>query len=121
MRYLHKLGLSLLLTAVMAAAAVPAAAEEAGPVDFDSFTEALATDYSQAAQLPLTGWFSRTFEDGRSVKVYFSEETQIRTYFTIVAVPDGVDTAGFVEEQGWKAVADNQGEALFVLEPGAEG
>ncbi len=99
--------------------AAPANAAEV--VDYDSFTEALETDFSQAAQLPLTGWFSRTFEDGRSVKAYFSEESEIRTYFTIVAVPDGVDAIEFVEAEGWKDVADAQGEALFVLEPGAEG
>ncbi|MBP5292155.1 MAG: DUF4214 domain-containing protein, partial [Lachnospiraceae bacterium] len=97
--------------------------------DLDSFTEALATDYSQAAQLPLTGYYTKAIDvdgngnldDGRSVKVYFSEETQIRSYFTIIAVPDGVDTYKFLDKEGWINVADKQGEALFVLEPGEKG
>ncbi len=118
-RVLSAAALSAALAVGSLLLAAPASAAEA--VDFDSFTEPLQTDYSQAAQLPLTGWFTKSFEDGRSVKVYFSEEAEIRTYFTIVAVPDEVDTIEFVEGEGWTAVADIQGEALFVLEPGEEG
>ena len=103
--------------------------EPAEAIDLDSFTTALETDYSQAAQLPLTGFYSKAIDvdgngeldDGRTVKVYFSEETQIRSYFTIVAVPDGVNTYTFLRKEGWLDVADKQGEALFVLEPGMDG
>ena len=52
--------------------AAPANAAEV--VDYDSFTEALETDYSQAAQLPLTGYFKKNVAEGRTVKVYISEE-----------------------------------------------
>ena len=89
-------------------------------VDLDSIT-ALEIDWTQAAQLPLTGYFTKSFEDGRSVKVYISEEASIRTYITVVAVPDGVSTRAFLEDEGWLALADQKGEALFVLEPGADG
>ena len=43
----------------------------------------------------MTGYMTKSFEDGRSIKVYISKEAPIRPYFTIVAVPDGVDTAAF--------------------------
>ncbi len=88
--------------------------------DFDSITK-LDTDWSQAAQLPLTGYFTRTFEDGRTVKVYIADEASIRTYITVVAVPDGVNTYSYLQENGWFDLMDRKGEALFVLEPGANG
>lgn len=88
--------------------------------DFDSI-EALEIDWSQAAQLPLTGYFTKSFDDGRSVKVYIAEEASIRSYFTVVAVPDGVNTKEFLESEGWFALADAKGEGLFVLEPGKNG
>ena len=118
-RFISMLALSAAVTASALIAAPCVQAAEVG--DFDQFETALETDFTQAAQLPLTGWYEKNFEDGRSVKVYFSEETEIRSYFTIVAVPDGVDTFNFVEAQGWTNVADAQGEALFVLEPGEAG
>lgn len=90
------------------------------PVDFDSI-EALEIDWSQASQLPLTGYFTKSLENGRSVKVYIAEEASIRSYFTVVAVPDGVDTKSFLTDEGWFALADQKGEGLFVLEPGANG
>ena len=87
--------------------------------DMDSFTEALETDFSQAAQLPLTGYFFKKIGDsGRQAKIYISEHASIRSYFTVIAVPDGVDTDTFVEEQGWFDVADKNGECLLILEPG---
>ncbi|MEQ2658412.1 hypothetical protein AAAT68_16295, partial [Lawsonibacter asaccharolyticus] len=36
-------------------------------------------------------------------------------------VPNGVDTQQFLEDEGWIDLMDQKGEALFVLEPGAEG
>ncbi len=93
---------------------------KSGAVDLDSI-ENLEKDFSQAAQLPLTGWFTKSFEDGRTVKVYIAEEASVRSYFTVVAVPDGVETKQFLEEKGWFALADQKGEGLFVLEPGANG
>ncbi len=89
-------------------------------VDFDSI-EKLEKDFSQAAQLPLTGYYSKSFEDGRSVKAYIAGEASIRSYFTVVAVPDGVNTKQFLEDEGWIALADQKGEGLFVLEPGTDG
>ena len=86
--------------------------------DLDAITE-LPYDFSQAAQLPLTGYFTKAIgEEGRTVKVYISEEASIRSYFTVVAVPDGVSsTTKFLEENGWFDLADAKGEGLIVLEP----
>ena len=102
-----------------------ASATGAAPVvssarDLDSITT-LDYDWSQAAQLPLTGWFTKRFEGGRQATVYIAEEASIRSYFTIVAVPDGVDTQKFLEDEGWIDLMDKKGEGLFVLEPGTNG
>ena len=91
--------------------------------DIDSITE-LATDYSQAAQLPETGYFYQNFEvngETRTVKLYLSDTISVRPYYTIVAVPDGVDTDTFLTDKGWFALADEQGEGLLILEPGENG
>ena len=91
-------------------------------VDLDTIT-ALEKDWTQAAQLPLTGWFTKNIdvEGDRQVTVYISEEASIRSYFTVIAVPNGVDTQQFLEDEGWIDLMDQKGEGLFVLEPGAEG
>ena len=39
----------------------------------------------------------------------------------MIAVPNGVDTQQFLEDEGWIDLMDQKGEGLFVLEPGAEG
>lgn len=88
--------------------------------DLDAITK-LDYDWSQAAQLPLTGWYTKSFEGGRRATVYISEEASVRSYFTIVAVPDGVDTQKFLKDEGWVDLMDQKGECLYVLEPGANG
>ncbi len=96
--------------------------------DLDSFQK-LDIDYSQAAQLPLTGKFTKKIDvngdgkmdDGRSVEVYIADNASIRSYFTVIAVPDQVDTWTFLEEQGWLDLAEEKGEGLFILEPGRNG
>ena len=74
---------------------------ELGGVDLDTIT-ALEKDWTQAAQLPLTGWFTKNIdvEGDRQVTVYISEEASIRSYFTVIAVPNGVDTQQFLEDEG---------------------
>lgn len=83
-------------------------------------------DYTRANKLPaeMTGYWEKSFDvDGitRTAKVYISAETPIRSYYTVIAVPDGVDTADFLEESGWFDTADTREEGLFVLEPGESG
>lgn len=96
--------------------------------DLDDVTN-LQKDFTQAAQLPLTGYYTKnidvngngTMDDNRTVKVYIAPEASIRSYFTVVAVPDGVDTYQFLNEQGWIDLANKKGEGLFILEPGSGG
>lgn len=81
-------------------------------------------DYSQANQLPMTGYFEYDLNiEGvdRTAKIYISENAPIRSYFTVIAVPDGVETGDFLDKTGWKAIADETAEGLFILEPGADG
>lgn len=55
--------------------------------------------------------------DARTVKVYIAPEASIRSYFTVVAVPDDVDTYEFLRDNGWFELANAKGEGLFVLDP----
>lgn len=83
-------------------------------------------DYTRANKLPreMGGYWTKTFDIGgrtRSAKVYISPETPIRSYYTVLAVPDGVDTTGFIQRSSWVGIADRREEGLFVLEPGEGG
>jgi poly(3-hydroxybutyrate) depolymerase len=127
---------ALAVTASMAdqAVAVPAArahgAErtpdglgEPRPLDGRPFP---AYDYTRANKLPreMTGYWTKSFDvDGatRTAKVYISPETPIRSYYTVITVPDGVETAEFLRRSGWADIADRREEGLFVLEPGPDG
>ena len=85
-----------------------------------------AYDYTRANKLPreMTGYWTKSFDVNgttRTAKVYISPETPIRSYYTVIAVPDGVDTAEFLVRSGWIDIADGREEGLFVLEPGADG
>lgn len=85
-----------------------------------------AYDYSRANRLPreMTGYWEKSFDvagQRRTAKVYISAETPIRSYYTVLAVPDGVDTGDFLDRTGWRVIADQRGEGLFVLEPGDDG
>ncbi|MBC7330830.1 MAG: hypothetical protein H5T91_00165 [Synergistetes bacterium] len=82
-------------------------------------------DYTRANRLPLemVGCWEKSFDVGgkkRTAKIYIPYETPIRSYYTVIAVPDGVDTGEFLVKSGWKDLADERGEGLFILEP-AEG
>src|SRR5690606_36185381 len=67
-------------------------------------------DYARANKLPreMTGYWEKSFDIGgltRTVKIYISPETPIRSYYTVIAVPDGVDTAEFLRKSAWRDVA----------------
>ncbi|MFI5889841.1 hypothetical protein ACIA5D_06935 [Actinoplanes sp. NPDC051513] len=97
--------------------ATPARAEvpEPGNLDGRPFP---AYDYSRANKLPreMTGYWTKSF-GARTAKVYISPETPIRSYFTVIAAPDG----GFPDRSAWIAMADERQEGLFILEPGPDG
>lgn len=125
---------SAMAAAVAGPLATPAAAVRPGsrpapplgparPLDGRPFPE---YDYSRANKLPreMTGYWEKTFDVGgvtRTAKAYISPETPIRSYYTVIAVPDGEDTGDFLRRSGWREVADEREEGLFVLEPGDGG
>jgi len=83
-------------------------------------------DYTRANKLPRerAGYWTKSFDVGgetRTAKVYISSETPIRSYYAVIAVPDGVDTAEFLRRSSWVDVADRREEGLFILEPGEGG
>jgi poly(3-hydroxybutyrate) depolymerase len=85
-----------------------------------------AYDYTRANRLPreMTGYWTKSFDVGgqtRTAKVYISPETPIRSYYMVIAVPDGVDTAEFLRRSSWVDTADRREEGLFILEPGEGG
>jgi poly(3-hydroxybutyrate) depolymerase len=119
----------LLGTAALATGAVlpatPAHAAGLEPKSLDG-RPVPAYDYSRANKLPreMTGYWTKSFEVAgatRTAKVYISAETPIRSYYTVIGVPDGADTAEFLHAESWLRVADRRAEGLFVLEPGPGG
>ncbi len=102
--------------------------KQADPIDVTG-VPAPSYDYSQANQLPMTGYFQKDLAvempDGttaaRTVKFYISEDACIRPYFTLITVPEGTDTTRFLKDSGWFALADENAEGLVVMEPGAGG
>ena len=129
MRLIHR-ALALLLASCIGALAFSAGAlakkddfKDAIPVSLDGAPPPVR-DPGIANGLPLTGYFEKSFTvDGitRTAKIYIASQAPIRSYFTVIAVPDGVATAEFLQETGWKDLADETQEGLFVLEPGPGG
>ncbi|KHL16394.1 hypothetical protein CLV56_2773 [Mumia flava] len=83
-------------------------------------------DDSRPNRLPdeMVGYWEKSFDVGgavRTAKVYIAPGTPIRSYYTVVAVPDGVETGEFLVASGWRDVADERSEGLVVLEPGDGG
>ena len=81
---------------------------------------------SRANRLPaeMVGYWEKSFDvndEIRTAKVYLPPETPIRAYYTVIAVPDGVETADFLLKSGWIEMANQKEEGLFVLEPGQGG
>ena len=72
----------------------------------------------------MTGYFEKSFvlgADTRTAKIYISPTAPIRSFFTVIAVPNGVDTTEFMVKSGWKDIADKEEECLLLLEPGKKG
>ena len=90
------------------------------PVSLDGITVP-EYDYQRANKLPLTGYFEKSFEingTSRTAKFYISSTAPIRSFFTVIAVPEGYNTTEFMVASGWQAIADKYGEGLVLLEPG---
>lgn len=85
-----------------------------------------AFDFSRASKLPreMTGYWSKAFSTSagaRRATVYLPRETPIRSYYTVIAAPQGMTTERFLQTSGWRDLADEKDEGLFVLEPGPLG
>ncbi len=81
-------------------------------------------DITRGNHLPLTGYLNQEIQVGdttRTVKLYIADGAPVRTYMTIINVPEGVDTYRFLEQTGWIDLMNERQEGLFVLEPGEEG
>jgi hypothetical protein len=121
-----KKSLLIVLAVIMALSLAPINAFADNPLKPASLDNAPVPpyDYSRANKLPLTGYFEKSFNMNgttRTAKVYISPNAPIRSFFTVIAVPDGVDTSDFIVQSGWKDLADANEEGLFVLEPGPGG
>lgn len=93
------------------------------PIPLTSENEGVA-DTTRGNALLHNGYFTQDIVVGdvtRTVKVYIGSNAQLRCYFTVLNVPDGLDTTEFLEKSGWAQLAEERGEGLFVLEPGANG
>jgi poly(3-hydroxybutyrate) depolymerase len=91
------------------------------PVNLMSYDLSSVKVSEEPNRLALTGYFTIDVEARRSVKVYIPEGAPIAAYFTVIEVPEGVDTAEFLIASGWKQYADSMEEGLYVLEPGRNG
>ncbi len=58
-----------------------------------------------------------TLEDGRTYKIYVPEGARRDASCYYIAVPNGVDTAEFLVNTGWKAIADRDLVDLCFFEP----
>ena len=114
--------LSLVLCAMfLLGMALPVYSAPTSAVNLDRYTEAIPIDYTQAAQLPLTGWFVKPLSNDRTMHIYIAPEASVRSYFTVIAIPDSADTVSYLDSAGWFDLMDTKGESLAVLEPGANG
>ncbi|MDD6213421.1 MAG: PHB depolymerase family esterase, partial [Clostridiales bacterium] len=85
--------------------------------DIDAI-ESLSVDLTQAAQIPMEGWYEKTLESGRTVKMYVPTYASCRAYFTVVTVPNGIsDAAAWAKSVGFTKTIADRGEVLIVLEP----
>ena len=93
------------------------------PVSLDEATTP-DYDFQRASKLPMTGYFERSFDvngSKRTAKFYIAASAPIRTFFTVIAVPEDYGTTEFIVASGWHDIADNYEEGLVLLEPGPGG
>ncbi|MCL1809422.1 MAG: hypothetical protein FWG42_06645, partial [Clostridiales bacterium] len=89
------------------------------PVDLAGVS-APAAKNGESNQQPLNGYFKASLPapyGDREIRYYIPGTAVIRPYFHFIAVPDGVDVDRFVIQSGWKRIADETGECLFMLVP----
>ncbi len=65
-------------------------------------------DFQRANKLPLTGYLEKSFEingQSRTTKFYISANAPVRPFFTVIAVPEKVNTTEFLVASGWLDLA----------------
>lgn len=88
--------------------------------------------YTQGNHQYNTGYFYETIsfefegqQQNRRIYYYLADGLQIRDYFTVIALPEGVhteeDVTSWLEERGWFDQADKMGEGLVILPAGENG
>ncbi|MGW8315258.1 MAG: hypothetical protein ACWGNV_06635, partial [Bacteroidales bacterium] len=83
-----------------------------------------AYDFQRANKLPMTGYFEKSFNINgtiRTAKFYISATAPVRSFFTVIAIPEGVEPTDFLVASGWHSIADRNDEGLVLLEPGSNG
>ena len=81
-------------------------------------------DFQRANKLPLTGYLEKSFDihgTYRTARFYIAATAPVRSFFTVVAVPEGYETTGFLVSSGWFDIADRNEEGLVLLEAGPDG
>ena len=125
--------IALLLAAVMVLTVVPAAAADYSGMTAEELKSSMQnanelpdpTDRAERAArgvyLPYTGYFEETLTaagvEGRKVKIYIPENTYVRDYVQVLALPSGTDVEEFLADSGWIDVADEGRVILMVLLP----
>ncbi len=77
-------------------------------------------DPKEGNQLSLSGYFYAALEGNfatREVRWYVPDTAVLRPYFHFIAVPDSVDVDKWIVTSGWKRIADETGECLYILLP----
>lgn len=93
------------------------------PVSLDG-VETPDYDFQRANKLPMTGYFEKSFDvngSKRTAKFYIAASAPIRSFFTVLAVPEDYGTTEFLVASGWHDIADRNEEGLVLLEPGPDG
>lgn len=72
------------------------------PINLMSYDFSTVKVSEEPNRLSLTGYFTIDVAAWRSVKIYIPEGAPIAAYFTVIEVPEGVDTAEFLVDSGWK-------------------
>ncbi len=83
-----------------------------------------AYNFQRASKLPLTGYFVKSFDVNginRTARFYIAAKAPVRSFFTVITVPEGTTTTDFLVASGWLDLADMNEEGLVLLEPGPGG
>lgn len=106
-------------------AALPAPPEGGGTLPEVQTLEATVPVYdpTKGIALGIQGLYERTVAgtDGRTAKIYASEDAYIGSYVVVLNTPEGEETVSWLAESGWLKRADREKLVLYVLEPDASG